>query len=219
VQRGIQALQDDRAQLKSSIGALASRVQHLEGALQASSKQVVALQQLIIGMAGKGVLPNAAAAAASNAMPPPGDPAHAVSQALMQQLPGDALDMPVMQVAAALQMISQNAAAQAAGAAVQQALPVSAPASDAAPPPPEGSAAQSQPQPAGNTAATPMSAPPTMPGVSVPNAEQGAARSGQLDQLGPIAQLQHTSTVDRLNNVSSMPQVQDALGARQLVCI
>ena len=258
VQRGIQALQDDRTQLKGTVTSLTNRVHQLESSVQASMQQINALQQLLVGLLTKGQADQAAASAAqaASASPPPAqqphgsqqqqhgsqqlshqhdgarhtqaaahqaptDPASAASQALLQQLPGNAADVPVMQVAAALQMISANAAAAAqAGQAMAQPVQATLPAAGASPQPAgsQGGAASgggNAESGANNTdRAAPartgsVSMPPAMPNVSV---VQQANRAGQ--ELAPIARLQHNSTAERLQNASgSMAQVQDTLGA------
>ena len=288
VQLGIQALQEDRQQLKSTVGALASRVHRLETTLQTSTNQLGALQQLLVGLLNKGgqsgslpqrgsaevSAPGAGAVSApaeptgarqqslSHSMPPPSPPAHmqvahqaqaqashqqqqqqgrpgsgglssngqvaaphhshaspapqqqqgaqdpaaSVSQALLQHLPNDSSNATVMQVAAALQMISANAAAAAAAGSV----PANADSAAAA----AAAATTAATKSAGNGAAA---ATPVMHNILVPHLTDQQAAGGSNNALGPVLPLHGTQ--EPMRNVNSSAHVQDTLGGPLPSCV
>lgn len=76
LQRGIQALQEDRVQLKGSVETLESRVHVLESTVLASSQQVASLRELLVRALSKGQGAEVAAAevAAAAADLPTTDP-------------------------------------------------------------------------------------------------------------------------------------------------
>jgi hypothetical protein len=163
VHRGIQALQDDRAQLKTTITNLFTRIHNLESTVHSYAAQVASLHNLLAGALSQG---------GNGGAPVDGG----VVQALLQQLPSTAASVQMVHAPTAAQVMSAttNAVPQMPAAQTGQGTVVA-----------RSMAAQTGSLPERAVPAPTASLmPPAMPNILLPvsAADRSAERGAQLDQ-------------------------------------